>query len=47
MLVADASRARQTLGWTPQYPDLERILAHAWQWEQRQQAHKPAPTPPA
>lgn len=47
VLVADARRAHQTLGWTPQHPDLERILAHAWQWEQRRHAHTPAPTLPA
>ncbi len=37
VLVADATRARQTLGWKPLYPDLDSILAHAWQWERRQQ----------
>jgi len=36
VLVADATRARQELGWTPKYPDLDSILAHAWQWECRQ-----------
>ena len=34
-LVADAARARAELGWTPKYPDIETIIAHAWQWEQR------------
>lgn len=34
-LVADASRARQRLGWTPRHPQLRDIVAHAWQWEQR------------
>jgi UDP-glucose 4-epimerase len=38
VLVADASRARQELGWSPQYADLDTIIAHAWQWEQRQHA---------
>lgn len=33
-LVADASLVHQTLGWQPQYPDLETIITHAWQWEQ-------------
>jgi len=32
-LVADATLARQQLGWVPQFPDLETILAHAWAWE--------------
>jgi UDP-glucose 4-epimerase len=34
-LVADASRARQVLGWQPQYADLATIIEHAWQWETR------------
>lgn len=32
-LVADASQAREELGWIPQYTDLETIVKHAWQWE--------------
>jgi UDP-glucose 4-epimerase len=32
-LVADASRAREVLGWRPAYDDLERIVADAWRWE--------------
>jgi UDP-glucose 4-epimerase len=35
-LVADASRARQVLGWAPAYTKLERILEDAWRWEWRQ-----------
>ncbi|MDB5861682.1 MAG: galE [Ramlibacter sp.] len=38
VLVADAARARAELGWRPQYAELETIIAHAWQWEQRQHA---------
>jgi UDP-glucose 4-epimerase len=34
-LVADATLARQQLGWAPQFPDLETIVAHAWAWEQK------------
>jgi UDP-glucose 4-epimerase len=34
-LVADAALAHGTLGWTPRYPELARIIAHAWEWEQR------------
>jgi UDP-glucose 4-epimerase len=34
-LVADATLARQQLGWVPQFPDLETIVAHAWAWEQK------------
>lgn len=32
-LVADASSAKQVLGWKPKYPELEVIVRHAWQWE--------------
>ncbi|WP_041675351.1 UDP-glucose 4-epimerase GalE [Ramlibacter tataouinensis] len=35
VLVADAARARAELGWSPQYGDIETIIAHAWQWERR------------
>jgi UDP-glucose 4-epimerase len=31
-LVADASLARKTLGWTPKYVGIEPIVASAWQW---------------
>jgi UDP-glucose 4-epimerase len=34
-LVADATRARQVLGWQPRYAGLEDIIAHAWRWESR------------
>jgi UDP-glucose 4-epimerase len=34
-LVAEATLARQQLGWQPQYPDLETIVAHAWTWEHK------------
>lgn len=34
-LVADASKARQILGWHTQYALLEDILGHAWKWEQQ------------
>jgi UDP-glucose 4-epimerase len=32
-LVADSSRAREVLGWTPRYGSLERIVEDAWRWE--------------
>lgn len=35
VLVADAARARVELGWTPRHADIDTIIAHAWQWEQR------------
>ncbi len=34
-LVADAQKARDTLGWIPRHTNLEEILRSAWQWEQR------------
>jgi UDP-glucose 4-epimerase len=34
-LVADSARARQELGWLPQYPGLEDIVMHAWNWEKK------------
>jgi UDP-glucose 4-epimerase len=33
VLVADSTLAQQELGWQPQHPDLETIIATAWQWE--------------
>jgi UDP-glucose-4-epimerase GalE len=35
VLVADATRARETLGWTPQLDSLDRIIATAWDWHQK------------
>ncbi len=35
-LVADSRRAREVLGWQPAYPELQTIIAHAWQWEKNQ-----------
>ncbi|ODN69815.1 UDP-glucose 4-epimerase [Methylobrevis pamukkalensis] len=32
-LVADSSRIRDLLGWTPQYQDLDAIVGHALAWE--------------
>ena len=38
VLVANASLARDQLGWQPRYPGIETIIGHAWRWEQAQQA---------
>ncbi|SDK08292.1 UDP-glucose 4-epimerase [Methylophilus rhizosphaerae] len=35
-LVADATRARSILNWTPLFTELETIVLHAWQWELKQ-----------
>lgn len=34
-LVADASRAREELGWQPRHSEIEMIVATAWAWEQK------------
>jgi UDP-glucose 4-epimerase len=31
-LVADATRARQVLGWQPRYTDIDAIVRTAWHW---------------
>lgn len=33
-LVADAAKARDILGWNPQYAELEKIIESAWSWHQ-------------
>jgi UDP-glucose 4-epimerase len=35
LLIADAKRIRQVLGWRPQYDDLQIIVGHALAWEKR------------
>jgi UDP-arabinose 4-epimerase len=35
VLVADASRARRELGWTPRLSDIDTIVGTAWNWHQR------------
>lgn len=35
ILVGSSDKARQMLGWNPQYSDLRDIVAHAWQWHQK------------
>lgn len=34
-LVADSSLLQKELGWKPEYADLEMIIRHAWEWEQK------------
>lgn len=31
-LIADSTKARKVLGWQPQYDDVEKIIATAWNW---------------
>jgi UDP-glucose 4-epimerase len=35
VLVASSGRAREVLGWEPEFPDLESIIRTAWNWHQR------------
>lgn len=35
ILVGSSDKAKKTLGWSPNYPDLSKIVSHAWQWHQR------------
>ena len=37
----DATLARHQLGWTPQFPELDTLVAHAWGWEQKVAAGTP------
>jgi UDP-arabinose 4-epimerase len=41
-LVADASRAKNELGWKPRYGDLDQIIATAWNWTLSRQAEPAA-----
>jgi UDP-arabinose 4-epimerase len=34
-LVADASRAQQSLGWRPKYAELDTIVEHAFRWQEK------------
>lgn len=34
-LVGSSEKARNLLGWNPQYADLNQIISHAWQWHQQ------------
>ncbi|MDC0834093.1 UDP-glucose 4-epimerase [Leptolyngbya valderiana BDU 20041] len=35
VLVGSSAKAREILGWQPQYAELHDIVAHAWQWHQK------------
>jgi UDP-glucose 4-epimerase len=35
VLVASSEKIRRELGWRPRYPDLEQIVASAWEWRRR------------
>ncbi len=35
ILVGSSAKAQKILAWKPQYPDLDTIIHHAWQWHQK------------
>ncbi|MDJ0557085.1 MAG: UDP-glucose 4-epimerase GalE [Microcoleaceae cyanobacterium MO_207.B10] len=35
ILVGSSDKARKVLGWSPNYPEVEEIVTHAWQWHQK------------
>lgn len=35
ILVGSSEKARKILGWVPEYPDLNNIISHSWQWHQQ------------
>ena len=35
ILIGSGEKARTILGWQPQYPSIQDIVAHAWQWHQK------------
>ncbi|MEA5604451.1 UDP-glucose 4-epimerase GalE [Nostoc sp. UHCC 0252] len=35
ILIGTSEKARTILGWKPQYPSIEDIVAHSWQWHQK------------
>ncbi|MGC9327411.1 MAG: UDP-glucose 4-epimerase GalE, partial [Candidatus Hinthialibacter sp.] len=34
-LVASSKKAKDLLGWTPHYTDIEKIVESAWRWHQK------------
>lgn len=37
-LIADVGKMKHLLAWQPHYDNIDKIIAHAWQWEQQLQA---------
>ena len=35
ILVGGSKKAREVLGWKPEYGDIETIVEHAWKWHQK------------
>ncbi len=40
-LVGSGEKAKQILGWNPEYPDLKDIISHAWQWHLKRHSVSP------
>jgi UDP-glucose 4-epimerase len=38
VLVASSEKIKRDLGWQPKFPELDQIMASAWQWHQRRYA---------
>ncbi len=38
VLVASSEKIKHELGWQPKFPELDQIMASAWQWHQRRYA---------
>ncbi len=38
VLVASAQKIKAELGWKPQFSELDRIVASAWEWHQKRYA---------
>jgi UDP-glucose 4-epimerase len=41
VLLGSSAKAREVLQWQTQYPDLETIISHAWQWHQKRHGNPP------
>ncbi|WP_069791952.1 UDP-glucose 4-epimerase GalE [Cyanobacterium sp. IPPAS B-1200] len=39
ILVGSSAKAHKILHWQPQYPDIETIIHHAWQWHQKRHSN--------
>jgi UDP-glucose 4-epimerase len=35
VLVASSEKIKKELGWQPKFPELDQIIASAWQWHQQ------------
>jgi UDP-glucose 4-epimerase len=38
VLVASSEKIKKDLGWTPQFAELDKIIASAWEWHQKRYA---------